>query len=710
MKTLRNLNLYLNKFDLILFFYFSFLFILPPLLGDSTRNNQYYHFFNIIIASIIFFWGFFFKKKNYHLTVLLFFGFIFLITITSNYFHSDSLIFFYYFFVMFFSSLIIIENFSLEKLIKIYCTICFFLSIYAVYEFFNPFERFEIGTQLEPRANSIFREPSHFAITVLPSLAYYFGNFKKKILQILVISISLIITYSITVYFLLFSLISIYSLYFFKKYNKNLFNFFSLIVLITIIIFLNLDLSKFTNRYALNLFEFFDIDSINRNKNLTLWSVITSIKVNLFTLIYHPSGVGLGNFSLAYYKVISNFIYDYNFFYGPVEDIYAEDSIFWFAKTVGFNENGHSLIFRLVSELGIISLLFPLLLLFNLLTIFSERKELFAFNLCILLFLLGKFFKVSSYFLYGTPIFLVLFFYLNIKSLIEMKINKNYLYLPLLFFAVFSVTFFISKKVNNEKVYNLKLYSSLSASEYLFSIDKSIKNNFDGLNEPIFLDIDYEGNKAILNIKYISDNEIDKNKIKKFINNEFENFRNKRKYNITPSLRISKEFYRTELYNTSHPFWSDLNPSFFIKNDFGFEDEGKILSADELKRYKNKFKKKAGINDLNFIDNLNNNFGENQPKGNLKAKKYKLIENLLKSQSLFLVQNKHPSAILSIIINYYCNPNFKTKYYDRDNFPVLYRVIINRSNFPIKFNMYLVSVFISILSCIIFLNFKKIKK
>lgn len=705
MKTLKNLNLYLNRFDLILFFYFSFIFILPPLLGDGVRNNQYYHFTNIFVASIILFWGFFFKIKNYHIPVLFFFGFIFLVTITSNYFHFRSLIFFYYFFVMLFASLIIIENVSLEKLIKVYCTICYILSIYAVYEFVNPLEKFEIGGDLENRANSVFREPSHFASTIIPSLAYYLNNFKKNVIQILIISISLIITYSVTAYILLFILISIYFLYFLKKFNKNLFYLSILLFFFFLIILINLDLNKFTDRYYLNLLDFLNTNSINTNKNLTLWSVITSIKVNIFTALHYPFGVGLGNFNLAYYDVLSNFIYDYHFFYGPVQNVYAEDSLFWYAKTVGFNDHGHSLLFRIVSELGLISLIFLALLLFFVFGLFSLDKKLFAIYLCVLIFLLGKFFKLSSYFLYGTPIFLALFMYLNFKLISEMKINKNYLYIPLVFLITFSISVFTSKKIIDEKTYSIKLYTSHSSAEYLFSVDKLIQMNFKDFDKPSFIDINYKDQKAILELKYIIDSKIKKQTIKEFLIDEFDKFSTRRNRNILPYQKNSEKFYRAELYNSSHPFWSDLNPSFFIRDDFSFKED--LLSIEELERYKNKLKAKAGIKDLTFLDNLNNKYYGDQPEGNLKAKKYKLIENLLKSQKLFHLQNRHPSPILSILINYYSNPNFKTRYFETEEQPVMYQIIINENEFPLSFNFVLVSVLFSILSCIIFFKLKK---
>ena len=705
MITLKNLKIYFNKADLIFFLYFAFIFVLPPLLGANIKLIENYHILNIFTASIIFFYGFIFKNKNYYKTILIIFLLIFLITISSDYFNYRSLVFFYYFFVMLFASVIIIEHFSVKKIINLYCGICYLLSIYAVYEYINPFEQFEIGILEENRANSIFREPSHFAITIIPSLAYFLNNLKKYWLQIIVVTTSLIITFSITAYILCSILLLIYFLYFLKNLNRNYFLLLIPIIIGLTIILINLDLNKFTSRYNLQLVDFLNLNIINYNKNLTLWSVITTLKVNIFTLLNYPFGIGLGNFSSAYYDVISKFLYDYNFLYGPNHDIYASEPIYWFSKTLGFNDNGHSLPFRLFSELGLLSLIFFFLFFYSFFSSFNQNQDLFSINLVILFFLIGKFFKISSYFLFGTPIFLALFLYLNIKSIMKKKINKKLFYLPVVFITVFSISFFVLKKINSEIIYNVKLYTNFHTSEYLLSVNNLIQNRFKDLKITLF-DINYQNKNAFLNLKYLSKKEIEKNKIRNLLNNEFENFKLKSISNKGFDVKTSEEFFRNELVYSSKPFWSDLDASFFISNSF-LPHDNERLPKEEIDRIKNKFLKKAGIKDLDFIDNLNNKYPEDQPKENLQAKKTVLIRNLLKSQQTYNSDQRHPSWILSILINFYSNPEFRNTYSSSDATPKIYRILIDEEKFPINLNIYLISILNSLFFSLFFFRYDK---
>lgn len=706
MLILKNLELYLKKIDYFLVFYFIFIIFY------NIKISQIYHIINISFATLIFFYGFFFKRKSYYFKIIIFFSLFFLLTLQSDYFNSRSLLFFYYFFIIFFASLIIIESFSIEQIIKTYSIICYILSIYAIYEFFNPFESFEIGNRLEPRADSIFSEPSHLASMIVPSLGYYLKDLKKNLLQSFIIVIASIITFSITAYLLLSLIFIIYFLNFIKNFNKNLFITSLLILFFVLLIILNLDLRLFTDRYFLTLSSFLNLESINFNKNLTLWSVITSMKVNLYTFMNYPYGVGLGNFNLAYYDSLSEFFFDYNFIYGPNQNE-TGDAIFWFSKTIGFNNNGHSLIFRIFSEIGVFSLIFFGLLIYFVFLTFNQERDLFAVYVVIIAILFAKFLKISSYFLFGTPIFLVLFIYLNIKSIMKKRFNKNLIYLPFIFVLVFSISFYILDKIKNEKIYNIKIYSSISSSDYLLSLDSLIRNNFEILKKPILIDIDQKNQRAILSLKYISNQKIELTKLDKFIRDEF-NLQDQVDINKFVEINSSINFFRHQLNGLSHLFklypndYHKIYPlKFFIKDKF-IDNDKKYINDDKFQVIKNMLFESFGISDLNFVYNLNNVYFDDQIKENLYAKKTILLKNLFKSQLLYIHNNKHPSMFLSILINYYSNPRNMTSHLEKKH--VLYKVTINENKTILNFNLHLISLIISIFTCVLFIFLIKNKK
>lgn len=706
---MKNLELYLKKTDYFLIFYFIFIFIIPAFVLYNIKINQFYHFFNICLGTIIFFYGFFLKRKSYYSKIILFFSLFFLLTLQSYYFNTKSLIFFYYFFIIFFSSLIIIESFSIQQIIKTYSIICYILSIYAIYEFFNPFETFEIGRGLESRANSIFSEPSHFVSMIVPSLGYYLKDLKKNLLQLFIILIASIITFSITAYLLLSLIFIIYFLNFIKSFNKNLFITFLIILFFVFLVILNLDLKLFSNRYLLTLSSFLNPESINFNKNLTLWSVITSMKVNLYTFMNYPYGVGLGNFHLAYYDSLSEFFFDYNFLYGPDHNN-PEDSIYWFSKTLGFNNHGHSLLFRMFSEIGVFSLIFLGLLIYFVFSTFNQERDLFPVYVVILAFLFAKFLKISSYFLFGTPVFIVLFIYLNIKSIMKKNFNKNLIYLPFIFVIVFSTTFFILDKIKNEKIYNIKLHSSLSSSDYLLNLDILIRKNFEILKKPILIDIDKKNQRAILSLKYISDQKIELNELDKFIRDEFHKYsKNYLLNNDYNEKESSKIFFQNQLKGLSSFFGenSHLNLhhkldslKFFINNKF-INDDKKNIDDDKFQAIKKMMIENFGISDVNFVYNLNNVYSDDQILENSHAKKNTLLKNLFKSQLLFINKNKYPNKLLSILINYYSNPRNMISYLDKTN--ILHKLTINENKTFLNFNLHLISSIISIFTCVVFI-------
>jgi len=701
MPILKNLELYLKKIDYFLVFYFIFIILY------NIKINQFYHIINISFATLIFFYGFFFKRKSYYFKIIIFFSLFFLLTIQSDYFHSKSLFFFYYFFIIFFASLIIIENFSIEQIIKTYSLICYILSIYAIYEFFNPFERFEIGNRLEPRADSIFSEPSHFASIIVPSLGYYLKDLKKNLLQSFIILIAGIVTFSITSYLLIFLIFTIYFLNFIKRFNKKLFITSILILFFLFLIILNLDLGLISDRYIFNLLNFFNLESINHNKNLTLWSVITSLKVSLYSIMNYPYGVGLGNFNLAYYDFLSEFFFDYDFLYGPNIN-QPGDSIYWFSKTLGFNSHGHSLLFRVFSEIGVFSFIFFGLFIYFVFSTFNQEKDLFAIYVVIIVFLIGKFLKVSSYFLFGTPIFLVLFIYLNIKSIMKKKFNKNLIYLPFIFMFVFLTSFYILNKFKNEKIYSVKIYGTLSASSYLLNINNLIRDNFKYL-KPILIDIDHNNQRAILHLKYISNQKIELTKLDKFIKDKFLEFTNEARSNYISSEKDkTKKFFQNQLYDLSKLSQTDLFLSFFIDDKFLSDNKQKITDK-KLQWIKNRIKR-FGITDLEFVNNLANIYLDDQINENLHAKKIILIKNLIKSQLLFMNNNKHPNLLLSILINYYSNPSNMTSHLDARHKLYQLKIYENKTSLNLNINLYLISSIISIFTCVLLIFLIKNKK
>ncbi|MDP2388406.1 MAG: O-antigen ligase family protein [Bacteroidota bacterium] len=316
--------------------------------------------------------------------------------------------FYYYVFVHY--------NYNTIKLFKLYIngaliccyigliqTVSFLIKFGPGYNFLWIFNKWNIleGGLVGIRVNSIFSEPSQFAIVVSPLIFLSLYNLLTRKFFLLskvncfVVLLSLVLSTSSTGYlgFLISGiLIAI-------NYKKILDVFVILGLLSFGVVFLYNNVDDFRSRADAYL------NIINKDK-LTLDDINSSsfVQYNNFhvattSFLNHPiGGTGMGSYSFAYEK--------YSL---------TKDSDFIIKTGFDFNsQDANSLFLRVLTEMGIIGVLFLLILVFK---CFVIKENVGSDNISwllsssILVIILLYFFRQGNYFLNGFPFFVWLYYY-----------------------------------------------------------------------------------------------------------------------------------------------------------------------------------------------------------------------------------------------------------------------------------------------------------
>lgn len=339
-KELANISIGSTDYDLLTYF-------ILPLLG--------------IIVAIL--------KRNFRISkafVIILGTFVLHILFFSSIFHFFKI---FAFFLIFSTSIILFKNVRLAELESVYARISLlFVKIALVIWLVNVFFG-ESWLQAKPGLlDGLSFEPSHYSVVIAP---YFFYTYlKKEWLNMLVVAVSLLLTFSATGFLAIF-ILSIY--HFINQSN------FRMRVALLVLLFLFVDFipERVSSRYD-SLASF---DSLEGEKNATVVSLLSNLFVS-YEGLKSLSGFGYEGFSKGYLE-------------------YYENSIFRHHDHFKLNMNsGHSLWIRLFGEFGVLGLFLCVALIWRL----SNWKRSSILVKCALIYFVMRFFKLGGYFDYGLPL------------------------------------------------------------------------------------------------------------------------------------------------------------------------------------------------------------------------------------------------------------------------------------------------------------------
>lgn len=284
-----------------------------------------------------------------------------------------------------------------EEIIKIYLKISLIVAIIGY-----PMWFFNINVNDGIRLQSIFTEPAHYAIVVIPACYYFLKT--KKFLAFSIILGTLILSNSSLAYFgigLMFILPNI-------TLNKIKY----LIIILPFIVgsfyyvYSNYTFFKlrfddtYTSLNAINTGKF------EENTNLSTYAILSNVFVTKRNISEHPLGSGIGS---HYYMHTKKYIHEIRI--PPYIRINKSQEI--------NSKDACSLFLRICSDLGIIGFVFIIFTVGYMSRVFKFEEMFFAQS--IVIYLLLKLFRDGHYF----PPELYFFIWLLYYDLKELKVNKK---------------------------------------------------------------------------------------------------------------------------------------------------------------------------------------------------------------------------------------------------------------------------------------------
>ena len=350
--------------------------------------------------------------KKIYFYFLIFFGMQMIIKIFNNFSIFPLLKQLIPIIIIYISTYYIIKKNGLKIIFDYYLKILLIICIFGLIQIIlDNFFSVNLFQKVPKRIDSIFREPSHFALLILPGLTYGILNLKKYKFSTFVFFINLIFTFSFAGY--LSFAITLFVIFIIKKNKtKNLLYSFFLIVIpiLTFIVFEN-------NAY--NYFKKNDVgflssilknnlhfkillsndDYNNQIKDLGLYSVTSNLIPAINMLTINPLGSGMGGHEEAYY----NYVQQYQL-YGSFNE-YETSKL----KRYGYNsKSAHSLSIRLLSEFGIVFLITIIIVLKNFFSNFNKfSNDQINIIITCLSYIIFRCIKLGGYFDYGMYFFIV---------------------------------------------------------------------------------------------------------------------------------------------------------------------------------------------------------------------------------------------------------------------------------------------------------------
>lgn len=303
--------------------------------------------------------------------------------------------------------------------------ICYLVGFTYGYDFGYIFDnyRFASFNDYTGRLSSICSEPSHFFIAISPACFISFYNLTQKnkyfinLKKSITIMLSVLMTFSSLAYIVLvvqlLLILNFRGIISIKKIKLML-------VYMTILFFSLYGLYQIRDikmRVDDGIQSFIIGDFENGNKlNATTFALFTNYWVAKESFIHNfPFGTGLGTYEINYYKYIYS---------TPIMDIQESESF-------GLNYNdANSLFFRIMSDLGLIGIVFIFILLIkNFIKKNTGETEIYLIliNYAAFTHILSRMIRFGHYFFLGFGFFLCLYTCSKkLKSLKQIKIKKEY--------------------------------------------------------------------------------------------------------------------------------------------------------------------------------------------------------------------------------------------------------------------------------------------
>ena len=343
------------------------------------------HTFFVLAFVILFYYRKLYMSRN----ELIIFSTILLISLVNSIiFELSILIIFKQFlplFILYFVSKAIITYKGPEYIFERYIDYAVFAALFGFFQFILKIFGIKLLTvDLQLTLDSFAFEPSHYVVMTLPALVYLY---EKRIfnLKFFIILIALILTFKSTLITSILVYLMLTNIRFSLKSNTYML---LGMVLFGVMIYI---IPGALQRHALYFFNFLVTFDINGLLNLTVYSFMANFHVAVMNFIStYGLGVGLGGHDAMYYKDLILYV----------------DSPFN-NRFYGINSmSAHSLLIRIISELGIIGILLLIILFIKSLKIKEHNLRVIA--LASYSSFIAKFFKTGSYFEYGSILFLVL--------------------------------------------------------------------------------------------------------------------------------------------------------------------------------------------------------------------------------------------------------------------------------------------------------------
>ena len=288
------------------------------------------------------------------------------------------------------------------ELINAYLKIAFWVAVigFPLYVF-----KINIGNEGEFRFHSIFKEPAHYCIVVLPACYYYFKT--KKYFLFSIIFISLIISQSSLGYVgcgLMFLLpnLTLKRISYFVAITPVLCATFYYVY--TEYPFFQLRVSETASSLkVINSGEF------KNYTNLSTYVLISNLFIAKKNIIDHPLGSGIGSHHFMYLE-------HYLKFMSPPEYLIIQN------KQTDNSFDANSLFTRICSEFGIIGIIFMLYMLSF--AIKTYKNDGLLFSQGIVIYFLLKLFRDGTYFPPEIFLFVWVFYFSN-KEFLEKNKSQN---------------------------------------------------------------------------------------------------------------------------------------------------------------------------------------------------------------------------------------------------------------------------------------------
>ena len=290
-----------------------------------------------------------------------------------------------------------VSLFNVSKIIELY-------SKYSLYVAAIGYPMLALGINSNDgvRLQSIFKEPAHFAIVVIPACYYYLKQ--KKYLPFLIIFGSLILSQSSLGY------IGCGLMFLIPNFNRKrilyLLATVPFIISISYVVYNENELVKLRVDDTLSSFNSILNGKFKEETNLSTYAFLSNLFVTKRNIQEHPLGSGLGSHFYMHTTIYHKDIRPPEYIkMQRLDNINAADA--------------NSLLLRIVSDFGIIGILFLIFVLVSLIKPFSSKDFIFAQG--IVIYILLKLFRDVHYF----PPELYFFIFILYFTIQERQLKEN---------------------------------------------------------------------------------------------------------------------------------------------------------------------------------------------------------------------------------------------------------------------------------------------